>query len=304
MFDQLNHSFLGVVMKKLLLAGASIASLIATSAFAADLPVKAPPMVAPVWNWTGFYVGVNGGYSWGRANTSIAPFVSPFPTTAFAPFHQNVDGGLGGGQIGYNWQLDPKWVIGLEADIQGTGERSSTTLTTVSPRFGAFANGLPNPLPGPDFNAIAALTANLSYDLQWFATFRGRVGWLATPQTLLYATGGLAVGEFKYSAATTLTSTVFGPGLGGTTPTGVVLVLPIGATTSSSDTRVGWTVGGGVEHKFTQNWSGKLEYLYMDFGTKTFFAGTANQADVSFHDHVLRAGINYQFTAGPVVAKY
>ena len=102
-----------------------------------------------------------------------------------------------------------------------------------------------------------------------------------------------------------MTSTVFGPGLAGTTPTGVVLLaLPVAGAASSTDTRAGWTVGAGVERKFSPNWSGKLEYLYMDFGTKTYFAGTANQADVSFRDHILRAGINYQFTAGPVVAKY
>src|ERR1700761_7958655 len=125
-------------MKKLLLAGA-IASMFATNAFAADLPVKAPPIVVPVWNWTGFYVGVNGGYSWGRSNTSIAPFVSPFPIAAFAPFRQNVDGGVGGGQVGYNWQLDPKWLIGFEADIQASGERSSVALTSTSARFAAVA---------------------------------------------------------------------------------------------------------------------------------------------------------------------
>ena len=84
----------------------------------------------------------------------------------------------------------------------------------------------------------------------------------------------------------------------------VACILPVGPAASNSDTRAGWTAGAGVEHKFTSNWSGKLEYLSMDFGTKTFFAGTANQADVGFHDHILRAGINYEFRAGPVVAKY
>jgi outer membrane immunogenic protein len=73
---------------------------------------------------------------------------------------------------------------------------------------------------------------------------------------------------------------------------------------SRSDTRVGRTAGAGVELKFSLNWSGKLEYLYMDFGTKTYFAGTANQADVSLHDHIFRAGINYEFNAAPFVAKY
>jgi outer membrane immunogenic protein len=292
-------------MKELLLGGAAIASLFATNAFAADLPVKAPPaVIAPVWSWTGFYVGVNGGYSWGRSNTTITPFASIFPVVQFGPFKQDVNGGLGGGQAGYNWQVDPRWVIGVEGDIQATGERGSTTLNTASVRYGSTAFGVPFPGPGPDFNSIASLSSTLSYDLRWFATFRGRVGLLATPQTLLYATGGLAVGEFKYSAATNLNVTVFGPGGAGVVPTGFQINALIGPAASSSDTRVGWTLGAGVEHKFTPNWSGKLEYLYMDFGTKTYFSGTVYQSDVSFHDQVLRAGINYEFVAGPVVAKY
>jgi outer membrane immunogenic protein len=61
-----------------------------------------------------------------------------FPVPAYAPFRQNVNGGLGGGQIGYNWQLDRTWVLGLEGDIQWTGERSSMSLTAVGPRYGAF----------------------------------------------------------------------------------------------------------------------------------------------------------------------
>jgi opacity protein-like surface antigen len=68
--------------------------------------------------------------------------------------------------------------------------------------------------------------------------------------------------------------------------------------------RVGWTVGAGLEKKFTPNWSAKLEYLYVDFGRKTYFGGTANAVDVSFHDHIIRGGFNYAFTAGPVVARY
>ncbi len=292
-------------MKRVLI-GAAMASLLTSAAFAADLSApkvytKAPP-VAPIYGWTGFYAGVNGGYGWGRANTTIAPLVGLIPTSPFAPFHQSVDGGLAGGQIGYNWQLDPKWLLGLEADMQWSGQRSSTTLTSVGPRYGSFGTGLPNSI-GPDFNSIASQIANLSYDLQWFATFRGRAGVLADPQTLLYATGGLAVGEFKYSAQTTTSIQVFSGGLAGTTPAGPPIILA-GAGVSSSDTRVGWTVGAGIERKFSPNWSGKLEYLYADFGTKTYFAGTANQADASFHDQIVRAGFNYQFAAGPVLARY
>jgi outer membrane immunogenic protein len=297
------------VMKRTLIAGAAVVSLFATNAFAADLAprpyTKAPVIVDPGYNWTGFYVGLNGGYSWGRASTTItgvSPLAPIFPIPAFAPFRQDVNGGIAGGQIGYNWQVDRKWVLGLEGDIQWSGERSSSLLTVVGPRYGSLANGIPFG-PGPDFNSIITQTADLAYDLQWFATFRGRAGLLVDPQTLLYATGGLAVGEFKYSAQATTSIQVFGPGGAGTTPTGPPFVLA-GAGVSSSDTRVGWTAGGGIERKFTPNWTAKLEYLYMDFGTKTYFAGTANQADVSFHDQILRAGFNYEFNPTPVVAKY
>ncbi len=114
---------------------------------------------------------------------------------------------------------------------------------------------------------------------------------------------GLTVGEFKYTAQTTTSVELFTPGLGGTTPFGAPIILT-GATVSSSDTRVGWTAGAGIERKFSPNWSGNLEYLYMDFGSKTYFAGTVNQADVSFHDHIFRAGFNYAFNPAPVIAKY
>jgi outer membrane immunogenic protein len=299
-----------MLVKRILIGLTAVASLLgASSALAADLAprpyTKAPVIVDPGYNWTGFYVGLNGGYSWGRANTDMvpSPFATVFPLTPFAPFRQDVNGGLAGGQAGYNWQVDRKWVVGLEGDVQWSGERSSRLLSFVSGRYGSFANGIPNPAAGPDFNSIATLTSNLSYDLQWFATFRARGGLLVDPQTLLYATGGLAVGEFKYSSQTSLSAVVFGPGLGGVVPTGTVLALA-GPAASTTDTRVGWTVGAGVERKFSPNWSGKLEYLYMDFGSKTFFAGTFNQADVSFHDHIFRAGINYEFSPAAVVAKY
>jgi outer membrane immunogenic protein len=263
-------------------------------------------IVDPGYNWTGFYAGLNGGYSWGRANsniTGISPFAAIFPIPVVAPFRQDVNGGIAGGQAGYNWQVDRKWVLGLEGDIQWSGERSSSLLTVVGPRYGSTIIGIPFPGPGPDFNAIITQTASLAHSLEWFATFRGRAGVLADPQTLLYATGGLAVGEFKYSAQATTSIQVFGPGGTGTAPQGAPLVIA-GAAASSSDTRVGWTLGAGVERKFSPNWSGKLEYLYMDFGSRTFFSGSLNQADVSFHDHIFRAGFNYAFNPAPVVAKY
>ena len=133
-------------MKKLLLAGATVASLIATNAFAADLPArvytKAPPPMVDVYNWTGFYVGGNVGYSWGRSSDT-STLTNTAGTVLFANSSAaNLDGIVGGGQIGYNWQVQ-NWVWGFEADIQGTDEKGSRLFTcptgVCSPPFGVLA---------------------------------------------------------------------------------------------------------------------------------------------------------------------
>lgn len=281
-------------MKRILTGITVVASLLSTGAFAADLAprpyTKAPVIVDPGYNWTGFYVGLNGGYSWGRARET-ALIGAPFPGSATTT--QNVNGGVFGGQIGYNWQVDPKWVLGVEADAQWTGERgrSNDLLATLR-----------TTLPGGDFNVVNTLSVNNETKLPWFATFRGKAGFLADPSLLLYGTAGLAVGEVKFSSQGTLTAQLFGPGALGTTPAGPLVTL-VGPILSDSQTRVGWTAGAGIEKKFTQNWSAKLEYIYIDLGTKTYNSGV-NAVDVSFRDQIVRAGINYQFTSGPVVAKY
>jgi outer membrane immunogenic protein len=283
-------------MKRIFTGIAVLASVLSTGALAADLAprpyTKAPVIVDPGYNWTGFYVGLNGGYSWGRANESVT-LAAPQPIVGFFPFRQNVNGGVFGGQIGYNWQVDPRWVLGLEADAQWTGERGRSNDPLGTTRV---------TLPGGDFNVVTTASIANETKLPWFATFRGRVGLLADPSLLLYATGGLAVGEVKLTSTGTVTAQLFGPGALGTTPVG----LPVTVTTTAtgSETRVGWTAGVGIEKKFDKNWSAKLEYLYLDLGSTTYFGGTPSSSTFSFRDQIVRAGINYQFTSGPVVAKY
>jgi outer membrane immunogenic protein len=116
-------------------------------------------------------------------------------------------------------------------------------------------------------------------------------------------TGGLAVGEVKFNTQTAASAQLVGPGVNSNTPIGAPITA-VGPLLSGSTTRVGWTVGAGLEKKFSPNWSAKAEYLYMDLGSETYFGGTADEVRVRFHDHIARVGINYQFTAGPVVAKY
>ena len=275
-------------VKTLVLTAVAL-NVLALPAMAADMPVKAPvyKAIAPesAWNWTGFYAGVNGGYSWGRTDATL------LAGTANATLvRQDANGWLGGGQVGYNRQIDRKWVVGVEADIQGTGERGSNNVNV-------FTGRLTN--PANNTSIVTTLDSANSWKLPWFATFRGRAGVLVTPEWLIYGTGGLAVGEVRYATQLTATLTPFA----GAVQSGPALSA-VGPLFAESKTRVGWTLGVGTERKFGKNWSAKLEYLYVDLGSSGYLFNTVSQTDVGFRDHILRAGINYAFDSGAVVAKY
>jgi outer membrane immunogenic protein len=282
-------------MKRMLLGIAAATSLFATGALAADLaakaPVytKAPAYIEPAYNWSGFYLGANLGYSWGNSDnsTTIDRFLTGLPLPGALIGTNNAsnsaDGVIGGGQIGYNWQIT-NWLVGLEADIQGSGEKGSSAITCLN-----CADDGTN------------IVTNLNQKLDWFGTVRGRIGILATPDVLLYGTGGLAYGEVNVGASATGNT-------GNGTPTTVVLP-------GTSSTRVGWTAGAGVEGHIGGNWTAKLEYLYMDLGTVS--GGPAELTGIlvpartvaglsyssHFTDNIVRVGVNYHF-GGPVVAKY
>jgi outer membrane immunogenic protein len=286
---------------KFLLAAAVAISAISSisAASAADLaPVftKAPPPV--VYDWTGFYIGGNIGYSWGRSSDT-SRLTDGLGTTFFTSAgSSHLDGVVGGGQIGYNLQRQ-NWVWGLEADIQGTGEKGSRP----------FACGLAVPLTTADlcqrqvftvnqFGAIAFMNpqipVTLNQKIDWFGTLRARGGVLVTPKVLIYATGGLAYGEIATNET--------------------VGVVP--AAFSSKNTNLGWTAGVGIEGVIGGNWTAKLEYLYVDLGTVSgsyltaipavggFGVGLAPAGFVTSNysshitDNILRVGVNYKF--GPV----
>src|SRR5215213_10419707 len=113
---------------------AAFAAISATSAaFAADMPVKAPPPLVEVWTWDKFYVGLNGGYSWGRSDTS-GTFYNNVTGVQISPTQSStlhLDGWLFGGQIGKNWQFG-SWVAGIELDAQWTRERGDRGFTCVT----------------------------------------------------------------------------------------------------------------------------------------------------------------------------
>jgi outer membrane immunogenic protein len=265
-------------MKRLLIGISAAASLFATGAFAADLAVKqpvytkAPVYVEPIFDWTGFYVGGNLGYSWGRSSDTSTLTNAAGTVLLTTSDKSNLDGIVGGGQIGYNWQMQ-NWVFGFEADIQGTGEKGSRGFIYTPAGFFALA--------------LTPTPFTLEQKIDWFGTVRGRIGVLAAPKVLLYATGGLAYGQVDSNET-----------VGATTP----------VTFNNSNTRVGWTVGAGIEGAIGGNWTAKLEYLYVDLGTvnNTFtVTPSTNLSSYSSHitDNILRVGVNYKF-GGPVVARY
>ncbi|MGD9545727.1 MAG: outer membrane protein [Methylocystis sp.] len=279
---------------------AALLAIFAGSAFAADLPsykAPPPPPLPPPPLWTGFYIGLNAGGTWAsNSSTQIATVpVLPVPAAALlaglasgSMSGGNSSGFIGGGQIGYNWQFfNGAALAGVEADIQGIAQSNNNS---------NFATG--------GIIGVTPVLTNFSLTrrLDYIGTVRGRVGWLFTPTLLLYGTGGLA-----YGGVTSSTS-IFQAGI-----TNGFLGL---GSSSFSDTRVGWTAGGGLEWMFMPHWSAKVEYLYYDLGN-VYNTGvlTSNavpslyaafQQNTRFNGNIVRAGVNYHFNwgAAPVVAKY
>jgi outer membrane immunogenic protein len=281
-------------MNKLLTAFVALTSFaIASAAGAADMALKAPPPPVDT-GWTGGYLGLDGGYSWGRSSTNVTffnsatgvPIVPPPGSITSSRF--NLNGGVFGGQIGYNWQSG-NVVFGLETDLQWSGERGSANYLCAATATGGGC------LPGLTFLPAGAtgVSLALSEGIQWFGTFRGRVGVTATPGVLLYVTGGGAYGEIKESGV-----------LSGFTPGGVATTLAF----SNSTTKGGWTLGGGLEGRFgSSRWTGKIEYLYVDYGNvnataNSLLAGVGANIASRVTDNILRVGVNYHFN-GPMAVK-
>ncbi len=231
-------------MKRILIAGA-FALAAGGQALAADLPQPGPPpprapstyvpVTAPGYNWSGFYLGINGGYGFGQSNWTPTGFT---PTGTFS-----TSGFLAGGTLGANYQMGA-FVLGIEGDGDWTNLSGSITCT----------------------GSVTCQTSS-----NWLATARGRIGY-AFDRILLYGTGGGAAGNIKaYNSFTSGTD---------------------------SNTEYGWTAGAGIEFAFAQNWTAKVEYLYVDLANGACNASCPGFAPVavSFTESLVRAGINYKFS--------
>lgn len=249
------------------------------AARSADMPTKAPiykaPVVVQAYNWNGFYVGANAGFSWGgaTADTTLGfggpgAFASP-PCALGCSFSQSVSPSsfAGGAQLGYNYQTG-LWVWGLETDFQWRDANKSDTLVLNT---------------APDNQVITDRQS-------WFGTLRGRIGTTAvSPVWLFYVTGGIAYGRIEHTVTQNLalSTTTFLP-----------------RTLSNSDIRTGWTVGGGTEYKLAQHWSIGVEYLFMQFVSDTLNASEAvigghifpaTTTEFKDRSQIIRAKLNYAF---------
>jgi|SRR5215469_16146521 len=249
----------------------------------------ADAQMMPGGAWQGFYAGVNLGAAWLDAHGTLTP-TGCFTTAggcgaaaggggASRSFSRsfNASGVIGGIQWGYNWQLAPQWMAGLETDFAGTSLGSS--------RDTVFA--LSGPLSG-------TATVHSSAGQDFLGTVRGRVGFIPAPQLLLFGTGGFAYGQ--QSGSTSITFSRAGDVYSG----------------STSNLRTGWAAGGGAEWQFAPQWSLKAEYLHVDLGaggshdiviTNPGVTGVnptaAFHSSLSSNENVFRIGVNYHFWVPP-----
>ena len=258
------------------------------AAYAASAGSRAPMLFkAPVlaaWSWAGPYVGATVGYSTGTSTTDTA-FSDPVSgTTLFAAStSRRLDGAIGGAQAGYNW-IGGILLAGVEGDLNYSGQRAN--LNAACP--GAICN--PALIGVVDDPSVIARFEQ-GQKLEWFATLRARLGVTVTPDAIAYVTGGAPVGEVMTAG------TVFGFDGDGN---------PVNTIVSSHNTKAGLAVGGGIEGRIADNWTGKIEYLYLDLGTVTTIPApvpnstTAAAFNSRITDNILRVGVNYKFDSNDI----
>ena len=284
----------------------------------------------PAWTWAGLYLGVNAGYGWGKSNTETTFSDAATGTPLLATITSAaLKGASFGGQVGVNWQSGP-WVMGIEGDAQQAQQRGQATTFNCS---GAICNPAASA-----FGFDAPVTASMAQRLEWFRTLRARLGRTLTPDFMVYVTGGLAVGRIKTSgtingSSLTVTQGVTPsvmPGVEHNVTEGVdsegdddepvaapvdvpinipvnipfvtASINPVSTQFTSHTTRAGWALGAGAEFRLGGNWTGKIEYLYLDFGKVSTTAGLPTNSTplaINFNSHVtdniMRVGVNYKF---------
>jgi outer membrane immunogenic protein len=255
-------------MQRQFLAGVALAAMLAGSAFAADMPLKAATAPVALYDWSGMYLGGVVGGAWGTNDISD-PGLGVVGTLLGVPVIQTVNpsGFIGGIEGGSRYQF-AKLVVGWEADITWGNLNGTNATSFTSPVLGGL---------------IGPLSRSITTDTKWVATATSTVG-IAHNNWLLYGKAGVATENVNYTDNWTVGSASLFSGTG-------------------SNTRTGWTVGTGIEWAVWQNWSVKAEYDYLDFGTKNVplsgtLAGTVGFAPgIQDNNHInqFKAGLNYRF---------
>ncbi len=289
-------------MNRLLIGSVALAAigLGAPAALAADM-MRAPPVAAPVaYTWTGCYVGLQVGNSWGRSDhttvansgeTNVAGVFRPIPAGATIADPFSLTGFIGGVEGGCNYQVG-WWVFGFEVDWSTTNKEGQAN---EPDGVGTFIR------PGNPFWVSSTKE-------RWLGTARGRLGFTVWDKSLLFVSGGGAWAKVDTSEFL----------LNGVAAGAFLTTFAPSATTTHQEGhwQGGWTIGGGWEYALGYGWSIKSEYLYVDLGRFTTFNSiipgnilTANiigPREVRLTDHIWRVGMNYSFGIGkaPVVARY
>jgi outer membrane immunogenic protein len=277
-------------MMRILLGGVGISVLLIaaplSTANAADMPLKAPPIVAaPAFSWNGCYIGAHAGYGWGRDTNSFGQAVASgltegfegFPAE-FGPFNHNTSGGVAGGQAGCNYQPSSNWLIGVEGELFWSGIKGSSTAPEDNSPIGD---------PGT-FSRFQSSN-------RWDGDVALRAGFVSG-MNLFYGKAGVAFGSFRYTEwHDDFPTTHSCPGLafvGGQFINGTCSV-------SINDTRAGLLLGAGWEHAFPgTHWSVKVEYDYINYGSANIAYPSAAAAIQSFSvkdtKQIVQVGFNFR----------
>ncbi len=271
-------------MRKLRLAAVAIGMVVSTwssgsNAVAADMPVKAPTISTP--SWTGFYVGASVGARVAENDWKTTNIFPAIPNTSIDNNEKNFGSAAArfGAYIGNNWSIAPRWIAGIEGYVGFANNKNAInpfpgTMVSVGPGV-SITDGLPNG----------------SIKESWDGGIRSRLGYLVTPRTMIYATGGVNWMRARLEGECHVLS---------------FCTIEEGVQTASK-TMVGWTVGAGLEYRMTGNWIARLDYQYADYGSFShpFFSNGFAPGAVHFDDratanakiqtHTATVGVGYKF---------
>lgn len=266
-------------MKRQLAIGV-FASLLSSVAFAADLgPMRGYPQPthpgfygAPVFTWTGFYVGGQVGYAWGEDDTVLSSGRERIVFDGLGGLHgdsikYDIDGVVGGAHAGFNLQSG-NFVIGIEGDLEASGVSGERTASESGTILGVPVSG----------------SASVKTDVNWMASVRGRLGF-TFDRLMVYGTGGVAFADIEHTY--TASGTAFGIG--------------VAEGVKFSDSQTGWTLGGGLEYAVTSNMTTRVEYRYTQFGSfdNQIFTVRSDGVDLLAEQepdfHTVRAGVSFKW---------